>query len=294
MSTTGIWLPNWKLTTYTKPAILPGNLKWGITGKIVTPGSELSTPPITTTISILATPADLSSRLSPIDVTEPYAEHLAWTTEVHPKALLEQEKPKQSKIWPKPSPDSAWCSTAQMVLTTGLWVNSSKDWPHQVPGHVSISSTESTLRCCLWLPSRFWPSLSPENRVKRFSSSRMPISPSKLPATSSSQWTLGTLEGQNFPITWRLSSEQWLWWCPTTLWLPRFPSTLSASTTPATSLEKSQQPTPSALSNSHPKTTTTTAWGQLNLSSQPQEISKENFPMKTSRFWCWEPSTMSI
>ena len=229
-------------------------------------------PPITITMSISATPADLSSPLWPIDAIEPYAEHSVWTTEVHPKVLLEQEKHKLSRIWQKHSPDSVWSLTAQMVLITGLWVNSSKDWPHQVPGHVSTSSTESISKCCLWLHSRFWPSPLPESRAKRFSSSRMLTSPLKQLATSSSPWTLDRLEGQNFLITWRLSSEQWLWWCPTTPWLLRFHSTPSVSMMPVTSLEKLQPPTPSARNSCHPKTTTTTVWGQSNLSSLQQEI----------------------
>jgi hypothetical protein len=150
------------------------------------------------------------------------------------------------------------------------------------------------LKCCQSSPSKSWPSLSPENKAKRSSSSKTLTSPSNLPAMSSLQWTPATLAVHNCPTTWKPSSEQWQWWSPITPWLHKFLFILLASATPETCLERSPQLTLCALNSCPPKTITITVWEPSNPCWLPPVTWSVNSHNKTKQSSCYVPSTMSI
>ena len=78
--------------------------------------------------------------------------------EVPLRVRPELAKPRPPRIWPRPSPSSAWSSTAPTVWITSPSESSSRVWRPAGPGPALTSSTASILRCCLWSPSRFWQS----------------------------------------------------------------------------------------------------------------------------------------
>jgi dynein heavy chain len=76
-------------------------------------------------------------------------------------------RPSPPRTWPRPSPSSAWSSTARRVWTTSSWGSSSRVWPAPAPGAASTSSTASTWRSCPSSPSSCRSSSAPSPRRPR-------------------------------------------------------------------------------------------------------------------------------
>ena len=103
------------------------------------------------------------------------------------------------------------------------WKNCSQDWLTLAHGLASTSSTGLILKFCQSLPSKFWPfdkHFYLESTIGTLFLEGKTFTSTMIWAFSS-QWTLGTLEGLSFLITWRPFSDLLQWWCPTTPSLPK-------------------------------------------------------------------------
>ncbi len=157
MSTPGMWWVNSPTKRSTTWTILNSQNSWGITGMLKSTIVSLNkpTPPSGMATSIWEMDPDLSLPLWLINATLHWPVPNTCILVVPQLALQVQAKPKLPRILQRHLQFNVSSSIVQTVSISKPWEGSSVDWPKEEPGHASMSSTVSILKCCRLSLSKF-------------------------------------------------------------------------------------------------------------------------------------------
>lgn len=145
------WISSFK-NTYVNPMSSSGNPNWSSIGttKSTMHKSRLLMLCSCILTSTLAMDQDSSLPHWLIVSTSQPLRHCIWRWGALLLVLQEQARLKPRRTWPMLWLRLATCSTAPLKWTTSPWETSTRDWLLPVVGVVSMSSTDSYLKCSLF------------------------------------------------------------------------------------------------------------------------------------------------